>query len=120
MGIPIFGSFAQMVDELPAEGICRALKIECQMLLDDWNHQSVASVEDAISIQSFRMFVQTAQDQERIRCIYILPGEHVIFYRKTVERLIAVGELLPDALKHFDETFLVKPDKKIPATRQVL
>ena len=95
-----------MIDDLPAQAVCKAVDIECQMLSDDLAYHRDEPLNEVFSIESFHSFLQTAKDGRHMSGTYFLLAEHFDFYRKIVERLIAACQLPSDALKDFDEAFL--------------
>ena len=103
----LFGSFAQLIDALPAADILRVVDRECRMLEDDLGRFRGASADDAISIESFRFFLTAARQRKPVPFVAVLPRVQLVFYRKTLERLIEAGQLSPEARKQFVETFSV-------------
>jgi hypothetical protein len=55
---------------------------------------------------SFCRFLQAAQSGAEISPVG-LPLDDTAFYRKTTERLVAAGELPPNARDQFDQVFTV-------------
>jgi hypothetical protein len=106
MANSLFETFARMIEDLPAQAICEAVRLECQMLSDDLACHRDDPPDEVFSIESFHFFLQTAKDGRHMPGIYFLPAEHFYFYRQTVERLVAASRLPPGSMKHFEETFL--------------
>jgi hypothetical protein len=95
-----------MIEDLPAQVVCMAVRLKCQMLSDDLARHRDEPPDEIFSIESFHFFLQSAKDGWHMSGTYFLPAEHFYFYRKTVERLAADCQLPPDSMKNFDETFL--------------
>ena len=93
-------SFAEMVDDIPAEAVPKAVEIERRMLEDDLAHERTESRVETLSLLNFCRFVEGND---------LLPAElpvtHTAFYRKTVMRLIESGILPFMAKEKFDRTF---------------
>ena len=59
---------------------------------------------DERSILAFSNFLKSAAGGVCLPSI-ALPIEHLVFYKRTIERLIEAGELPYEANERFDETF---------------
>jgi hypothetical protein len=97
-----------MLDNLPAPAVLKALDAECRMLEDDFKHyrlNAFNATEDALSILSFRGFVQMVKSDTILQCSRHLPFDHMEFYKETLGRLIQAGELPSSALNEFDSVF---------------
>ena len=94
-----------MIGEMPAEGVSQALELECRMLEDDLACHREEPLGEALSIESFRVFLRAAKDGLCMVAVTPLPAAHKPFYKNTVGRLIAIRELPANAMKLFDETF---------------
>jgi hypothetical protein len=95
-----------MIDNIPAKGVLRAVELECQMLQHDAvQKRQTLSPEDTRSISVFYNFLKSAADGI---CIppRTLPIQHIVFYKKTLERLIESEQLPYEAKEQFHETFL--------------
>jgi hypothetical protein len=106
----IFGIFSRMLGKLPAPAIIKALDAECQMLEDDFQHyrlNAFNATEDALSILSFRGFIQMMKSDTILQCSRHLPFDHLEFYKETLRRLIQAGELPSSAMKEFESVFTV-------------
>jgi hypothetical protein len=94
-----------MIDSVPAKGVLRAVALECRMLQDDLARKRNPSRGDARSISTFYNFLKSAAGGTGIAPV-TLPIQHIVFYKKTVERLIEAGELPYEAKEQFHEIFL--------------
>ena len=106
MQFRIFELFAKMVTNLPAEGIFKALDLECQMLKNDIEHNRLPLPEDASSIFNFREFVQAAKLGRTLNYSKSLPPDHIEFFKETIVRLVQANELPETAMEHFDCAFV--------------
>jgi hypothetical protein len=104
MNLSFYDSFASMIDILPARAITRALERQRCMLEEDLALQRPVSLDEAESVLNFCHFVEAVRDG--------LPGwaftsppppDHLEFYRKTLDRLIASEELPFTARAKFDD-----------------
>lgn len=102
MRLSLFDSFADMIENIPARAIIRVLEREQRMLAEDLFCQRPVPVKDATSILGFCAFIDAALEEMPAELSTPLPQEHLEFYRKTVERLIAAEELPFDAQMEFD------------------
>jgi len=101
----LFEVFAGMIDGTPAKAIIRAVELERWMLEDDLRLGRVSAYEETTaSVLCFCQFVNAVIHGGVIPSVK-LPVAHVVFYRKTVMRLIEVGALPHNAKGQFDETF---------------
>jgi hypothetical protein len=100
----LFERFTAMIDKVPAKGVVRAAELECQMLQSDLERKRTLPIEDVRSILAFCAFLKNETRSIRAS-FFVLPMQHMGFYRKTVERLIDAGELSSEAKEQFDETF---------------
>jgi hypothetical protein len=92
-----------MIDSVPAKGVLKAVARECQMVQNDLARKRTLPPGDARSILAFHKFLKSAADGICITPT-TLPIQHIIFYKKTVERLIEAGELPYEAKEQFHET----------------
>lgn len=104
MKIRLFESFAQMIDELPAKAILKAVELERGMIEDDLLNKRVTNGETIRSILSFSDFLRAVTHGDTIPSVD-LPAAHITFYRKTLVRLVETEELPPDVIEQFDEIF---------------
>jgi hypothetical protein len=104
MSVQLFESFSGMIDKIPAKGVFMAIELQRQMVQNDLAEKRTLPLKDAHSILAFCHFLNNA-----ISGIHsvssALPLQHISFYRKTIERLIAAGQLPFEAKELFDETF---------------
>ena|ERR1700676_1717061 len=102
----LFERFMGMINSIPAKGVFRAVELECQMLENDLiQKRQNLSLEDTHSILAFYNFLKSAADGICVAPIP-LPIQHIVFYKKTLERLIEAEQLPYEAKEQFHETFL--------------
>jgi hypothetical protein len=101
----VFRIFSNVIRNLPAPAILRALDAECHMLEDDVERYRFNLTEDILSILCFRGFVTMAKTDTVMRCSLHMPPEHIEFYKETINRLIQTGDLRPSAMEQFDFAF---------------
>jgi hypothetical protein len=106
MGAHLFGPFSKMIDEVPAGAIVAVAERQGQVLADDLARGRTGLDGEARSILSFCRFLKAAQSGAQISPVG-LPMDDTAFYRKTTERLVAAGELPPNARDQFDKVFTV-------------
>ena len=99
----LFESFAQMICDIPTKGMLKAIELERQMLKNDLLYKRTADKE-AASIFNFCEFIKAVEDQDCLAPV-VLPADHVVGYRKILNRLIEAGELPVVAQKQFELTF---------------
>lgn len=102
----VFRAFSKMIEGLPAPAVIKALEAQCRMLESDIEHKRLTTMEDALSILSFRHFVRMAQGGDVARCSRPLPVDHVEFYRTVTARLVDARELPSSAMEQFDFAFV--------------
>ena len=95
-----------MIDTVPAGAIVAVAERQRQALADDLASGRTGLDDEARSILSFCRFLKAAQAGAEISPIG-LPMDDTAFYRKTTERLVAAGELPPNARNQFDQIFTV-------------
>jgi hypothetical protein len=105
METSFFNSFAVAVEEMSTDGIPSVVEFVCRMLEEDMTFHLEAPREEALSIESFRLFLKNARNGYCMACIFPVPSSHLAFYRKTVERLIASRELPANAVELFNGAF---------------
>jgi hypothetical protein len=93
-----------MIDIIPARAVFRACVIEQRMIQEDLADDRDLPLDDTVSILSFCHFLEAARLGGHISAC-VLPAKHMLFYRKTVVRLINAGELNQNAKKQFDDVF---------------
>jgi hypothetical protein len=101
----LFQSFAEMIDNIPAEAVPIAVELESRMLEEDLAHHRILSLTETISILSFCRFIGAILGGDNILPA-VLPKAHIAFYRKTVMRLVEIGKLPFKANEEFDHVFL--------------
>jgi hypothetical protein len=106
MQLRVFELFAKMITDVPAQGVFKALDIECQMLKSDVEHNRLPLPEDAFSIFYFREFVHAAKLGRPLSSSKPLPPDHVEFFKKTIARLVQANELPQSAAEQFDCAFV--------------
>ena len=104
MGAHLFGPFAKMIDNTPAGAIVAVAERQSQVLAEDLARGRTRFDGEAQSILSFCRFLKAARSGDHIFPVG-LPMTDTAFYRKTTERLVAAGELPPDARDQFDRVF---------------
>ena len=95
-----------MIEKVPAGAIVAVAERQGQVLADDLARGRTGLDGEARSILSFCRFLKAAQSGGEISPVS-LPMDDTAFYRKTTERLVAAGELPPDARDQFDQFFTV-------------
>ena len=93
-----------MIDSVPAKGVLRAVELEGQMVQNDLALKRTLPRGDECSILAFYNFLKSAAGGVDV-APSTLPIQHIVFYKKTLERLIAAGELPFEAKEQFHETF---------------
>jgi len=103
MRLSLFHSFADMIETIPVGAIIRTLEREQRMIEEDLAFQRPVPVKEAESILNFCYFVEAIVEGSPGWAFTLpLPAEHLAFYRKTLDRLIASGHLPPHAKTEFD------------------
>ena len=103
MRLSLFDSFADMIEAIPVGAILRTLEREQRMIEDDLAHQRPVPLKEAESILNFCYYVESVREGSSGWIFTApLPREHLSFYRKTLDRLIAAEQLSPDAKAGFD------------------
>jgi hypothetical protein len=100
----LYERFQDTIEDIPAKGVLRVVKLQCHMLQNDLARKHTLPLNDVRSIFAFYNFLKCAADGIRIPPV-ILPMQHISFYRKTVERLIAAEQLPFAAKDQFEEVF---------------
>ncbi|MDR3459254.1 MAG: hypothetical protein P4N60_17630 [Verrucomicrobiae bacterium] len=100
----LFDSFADMIGTLSTAAVLRTLERERGLLESDLAHQRFSSPMEVSSILSFCWFVEAIRQRWSTFAIPA-PLTHLAFYRTTLHRLVAAGELPAEAKTRFDETF---------------
>jgi hypothetical protein len=107
MLVNYFYIFTRTIAHLPTEAIIKALDLECNMLEDDFEHERLASLEDANSILCFRQFLRMAEAAKMMFRVKCFPPDHLEFYKETIVRLVHAKELPASAMEQFDYAFRV-------------
>jgi hypothetical protein len=106
MRLSLFDSFADMIEAIPARAVIRTLERESKMLQEDLALQRPVPPVEAASIIGFCRFAEAVSRGLPVPApTSAIPAAHVEFYRQTVARLIAAGELPLHATEEFDESF---------------
>lgn len=95
-----------MIDTMPARAIVAVAERQSRVLGEDLARGRTRLDSEARSILSFCRFLKAARAGEPVFPVG-LPMSDTAFYRKTTERLVAAGELPPDARDQFDRLFSV-------------
>ncbi len=102
----LFDSFADMIEAIPARAVLRTLEREGKMVQEDLDMQRPVPRGQAASILDFCHFVEAVtRGMPAPAPSAAIPAAQVEFYRKTVARLIAAGELPSHAAPEFDDSF---------------
>lgn len=104
MGAHLFGPFSKMIDGVPAGAVVAVAERQGRVLAEDLARGRTRLGSEARSILSFCRFLKAVQSGDPIFPVG-LPMPDTAFYRKTTERLVAAGELPPDARDQFDQVF---------------
>ena len=105
MKAQLFEAFVKMIESLPVNSILLAAKWERRIIEDDLSKKRVLPMKEAVSVLSFCRFLQAVALGNGIFPM-ALPRQHAAFYQKTVNRLVAAGELPVNAIEQFVMTFL--------------
>ena len=103
----LFDSFADMIGTLSPAAVLRTLERERLLLQNDLACHRFSSLLEVSSILSFCWFVEAIRQRWAIFAVPAPPLTHIEFYRQTLRRLVAAGELPAEAGTRFDETFRV-------------
>jgi len=102
----LFDSFADMIEAIPARAVLRTLERESKMVQEDLALQRPVPAAQAASILDFCRFVEAVtQGLAAPAPSAASTAGQINFYRKTVARLIAAGELPLHASMEFDGSF---------------
>jgi hypothetical protein len=111
VNVRLFELFSKTINETPAKEVLRAVELQRRRLEADLATQRVL-LEDAASLLTFFNFLEG--DVRRSQAdLAILPAEQIDFYRKTVERLVAAGELSTEIAGRFDRIYPTVPFKAV-------
>jgi len=102
----LFDCFSEMIAEIPAHSIVRALARESYMLGVDLLRQRPLASAEVGSILIFSRFVAAGGKDLLVFTPIELPPRHAAFYQATIERLIEAGELPPAARERFARLFV--------------
>jgi hypothetical protein len=100
----LFNPFCRTLDTMPVQGILLVLERQRQMLEDDIAQKRTMPISDVRSILNFCRFITASRQNESLPAA-VLPFPHLIFYRKTVARLVEANILPENAATQFDEIF---------------
>lgn len=101
MGHRLFETFCEMVDDLPPKAVLKAVAIERFMLEEDLAQGRTVPSYEVASILAFCRFLGDAA-RGWLTISRTIPMGHWTFYRKTVERLVAAGELPREVKADFE------------------
>ncbi len=101
MGHRLFETFYEMVDSLPPKAVMKAVAIERFMLEEDLAQGRIVPSDETTSILTFCRFLGESSHGWLALSRNIRTG-HWTFYRRTVERLIAAGELPHEVRDDFE------------------
>jgi len=104
----LFDSFADMIGALSTATVLRTLERESVMLEQDLVQPRLSSPFEVSSILSFCWFVEAIRQGWPTFAIPATPPVHLVFYRTTLQRLVAAGELPVAAKTRFDGTFCTR------------
>jgi hypothetical protein len=96
-----FELFCNMIDSLPPKAVLKAAARERLMLDEDLAFGRLVSNKDTALILNFCRFIEGAALHGLV-LPRTMPMEHWTFYRRTVERLVAVGELPRQVQEDFE------------------
>lgn len=96
--------FIESLNRIPVTEVFRAIEHECQTLERGECGERLSLDEGAISVLSFRRFLNAAMLGVRLTHS-VLPAEHFAAYKKSISRLVKAGRLPVRADKEFDRTF---------------
>lgn len=101
----LFGVFTKMLSGVSPEAIFKALDLQCKMLLADLERDRGPMSDEVFSIFSFTQFLSAFQSGKTIQCARPLPPDHIEFFKETIVRMIAAGQLPASAMDEFDSVF---------------
>jgi len=96
-----FEMFCEMIGGLPPKAVLKAVAIERFMLEEDLAQGRTLPSDDTASILTFCRFLADPA-HGGLTLPRTMPMEHWVFYGKTVERLVAAGELPREAQEDFE------------------
>lgn len=97
----LFETFCEMIDNLPPKAVLKAVAIERFMLEEDLAQGRTVPSDETASILMFCRFLGDAA-HGWLALSRNIPSGHWTFYRRTVERLIAAGELPREVKDDFE------------------
>ncbi len=109
----VFEPFCEMIDGTPPKAVLRTVEHSCHQLQNDVFSKVVPYGQEVISILTFNRFLASANGYIEFTP-GILPAPHLVFFRKTVARLVEANELPADSLKWFDKEFSSQPSPISP------
>jgi len=101
----LFDSFADMIGALSPANVLQTLERERCILEGDLVRQNFSSLWEVSSILSFCWFIEAIRRHWPTFAVPAPSASHLAFYRTTIQRLIAAGELPPETATRFDQTF---------------
>ena len=96
-----FEMFCELIDGLPPEAVLKAAAMERHMLNEDLASGQTVPSEDTTLIRTFCRFLESAT-RGRLVVSRSMTMSHWMFYERTVERLVAAGELPRKAQEDFE------------------
>ncbi len=96
-----FEMFCEMIDGLPPEAVLKAAAVELGLLNGDLASGRTVPSQDTTLIRTFCRFLEGAT-HGRLVLPPTMPMTYWIFYERTVERLVAAGELPRNAKEDFE------------------
>ncbi len=106
MRLSLINHLANTLEILPARAILKTLELESQMLKDDLLNDRPIPVGEAQSVLDFYEFIRLIKSGSPTKKpISANPFHPMDFYRKTIDRLVAAGELPATAVAQFEAAF---------------
>jgi hypothetical protein len=102
---PIFDSFSEMVNGLPASVLLKAIKLQHRMFEEDLLYKRVPESPEVDSVLNFCQFITAVSNQDDFCPVIRLSLEHFAFYRGIVIRLIEADKIPVEAKAQFDLAF---------------
>ncbi len=96
-----FETFCEMIDSLSPEAVLKAAAMARSKMNEDLASGRTVPSEDTTLVRTFCRFLESAA-HGRLVLPRDMPMAHWMFYEKTVERLVAAGELPRKAKEDFD------------------
>jgi hypothetical protein len=102
---PIFDSFSEMINGLPASVLLKAIELEHRMLEEDLLYKRIPESAEVDSVLSFCEFIAAVSNQDDFCPVIKLSLEHIAFYRGVIIRLIEADKIPVEAKAQFDLAF---------------